>query len=126
MLGHAHRPHEHRGARFAIGRREGPQLGGRASSGDREIVERDRGEDPAELRKPFGVIAHESLVDSALVDQDFEYATHECEVAAGVDLIEGDRYQSKIEVGRTLRGLAVAFNYLGPIVDSHSSGARHQ
>jgi hypothetical protein len=40
--------------------------------------------------------------------------------------VESDRDKSKLEVGRTLRGFAVAFNYLGPIVDLHPGGARRQ
>lgn len=43
-----------------------------------------------------------------------------------VDLIESDQDRVKIEVGRTLRGFMVAFNYLGPIVDLRVVGANRQ
>ena len=43
-----------------------------------------------------------------------------------VDYVQGDRDQADVEVGRPLRGFTVAFNYLGPIVDSRQYNARRQ
>jgi hypothetical protein len=42
-----------------------------------------------------------------------------------VDLVENEREKLNLAVGRTLRGIAISFNYLGPIADLHPSRARN-
>jgi len=47
-------------------------------------------------------------------------------ISRRVDLVESERDHSTMEVGRTLRGFTITFNYLGPIVDTHPRAARRQ
>jgi hypothetical protein len=41
-----------------------------------------------------------------------------------VDLVESEQEKANVAIGRTLRGFAISFNYLGPIVDRYPGRAR--
>jgi len=42
-----------------------------------------------------------------------------------VDFVESERQRTNVAIGRTLHGIAISFNYLGPIADLHSGRVRH-
>ena len=45
-------------------------------------------------------------------------------ISRRVDLVEGERDKTQMTIGRTVRGLAISFNYLGPIADLNTARAR--
>lgn len=96
----------------------------RALASETEYVERGRVINRHVIADEAGhPILFDGIVDRQLSDKRWSVFIEK--LSRHVDFIEGDRHQS-IEVGRTLRRFAVAFNYLGPIVDPLSSGVRLQ
>jgi hypothetical protein len=72
----------------------------------------------------FQPVMFEGVIDRQLGDKRWSVFVEQ--LSKRVDFIENDRDPANVEIGRSLRNFAVAFNYLGPIVDSHSGGARRQ
>ena len=68
-------------------------------------------------------ILFQGIVERQLADRRWSIIVEQ--LGRRVELVESERESTKIEIGRTARDFAVAFNYIGPIADTHPGGTRH-
>lgn len=95
----------------------------RALASETEYVERGRVVSRHILADEAGQpMLFDGIVERQLADK--RWSVFIDKLSRHVDFVESEQDRSQIEVGRIIRGFAVAFNYLGPIIDTHSGGAR--
>ena len=84
MLGHPHRPDEHRALGRRVHRGEARHVRDRGAAPAREILERCRLQGRAELVESARVLAHEALVHTPRGDERLQRAVQERGIATGV------------------------------------------
>jgi hypothetical protein len=95
----------------------------RALASEAEYVERGRVISRHVIADESGQpIVFDGIVERQVADKRWSVFVEK--LSRRVDFVESDRDQSAVEIGRTLRGFTIAFNYLGPIVDTHPRSAR--
>lgn len=97
----------------------------RALAYETEYVERGR----VISRHVIADEADQPIVFDGVVERkisDKRWSVYVERLSRRVDLVESDRDQSSIEVGRTIRDFTIAFNYLGPIVDTRPRALHRQ
>jgi hypothetical protein len=67
-------------------------------------------------------ILFDGIVDKQLGDKRWSIFIEK--LSRRVDLVTGERQRANVAIGRTVRGFAVEFNYLGPIADLNPSRVR--